>query len=174
MTETQDIIRRIENLEHVMAIQALKARYLSACDRQDPDTVRDCLIPENAVVAYEGFPAFNNRDAFVEVFKAMGCQPGIYDMHHGCNSDITLTSDVTATGTWSLFFQNINMANRAIMQMGLEYDDIYKYQDGRWWIAETRTRRTSFQMQTIDQNGSATTVAFGAAPEVFGEAPPAD
>jgi len=158
---------RVQALEDTAAIRDLKARYLRGCDLQQPEEVRDTLLPE-AVVAYEGFPAFNSRDAFVEVFAQMGCQPGIFDIHHGANPVIALDGEDRATGQWSLFFQNINVANRTIIQMGVEYDDVYVRRDGRWWIAETRTRRTSFLMQTVDADGATKVAAFGEAPGAFG------
>lgn len=159
--------RRIQAPEDIAAIKDLKARYLRGCDLQQPEEVRDTLTPD-AVVAYEGFPEFTNRDAFVDVFTQMGCQPGIFDMHHGANPVITLAGDDRATGQWSLFFQNIHLANRTIIQMGVEYDDVYVRRDGRWWIAETRTRRTSFLMQTIGEDGVPRVGAFGEAPGAFG------
>ena len=54
--------------------------------------------------------------------------------------------------------------------MGLEYDDVYVRQGGRWWIAETRTRRLSSLIETVDAAGAVTVVAMGEAPAVFGEA----
>jgi SnoaL-like domain len=159
---------RIQALENIAAIKDLKARYLRGCDLQQPEEVRATLMPD-AIVAYEGFPTFTTRDSFVDTFERMGCQPGIYDIHHGTNPVIELVSDDRATGKWSLFFQNINVTNRSIIQMAVEYDDVYLRRDGQWWISETRTKRTSFLMQQIDDGGIAKVAAFGEAPGTFGE-----
>lgn len=166
---TKTLEERIQALEDIGAIKDLKARYLRACDSQRPDDVRDTLVPEGAIVAYEGFPEFSDRNGFVEVFKQMGCQPGIFDMHHAANPDITLTGADEATGKWALYFNNINLAQRSIMQMGVEYDDRYVRRDGRWWISETRTKRMSFLMQVVDEDGIPKVTVMGDPPEAFGD-----
>lgn len=166
-----ELSARIQRLEDDRAIRDLKARYLRACDAKDPDGVRDTLLPDGAVIAYEGFPPFADREMFVGVFAAMGCQPGIHDIHHGANGVLRFDGPDRATGQWSLFFHNINMAARTLTQMGLEYDDVYIRQGDRWWIAETRTRRLSTLIETVDQDGTPRIVNMGAAPAVFGEPP---
>ena len=163
------IEERLQKLEDDRAIRDLKARYLRACDAQDAETVRDTLLPEGAVIAYEGFPPFSNRDDFVSVYAQMGCAPGIFDVHHGANGVVTFESDARATGQWSLHFHNINLAARTLTQMGVEYDDVYVKQGGRWWIAETRTRRTSCVIQTVDDAGNAIVSVMGHPPAVFGD-----
>lgn len=170
MTVTlEDIERRLQTLEDINAIKELKARYLRACDRQKPDDVRECLLPTGAIIAYDGFPEFNDREPFVEIFAQMGCQPGIYDMHHATNAEITITGPDTATGKWALYFNNINVAQRTVMQMGLEYTDDYQRRDGRWWISATRTKRTSFFMESIAEDGTPTVLALGESAAAFGE-----
>ena len=164
------IEERLQKLEDDRAIRDLKARYLRACDSKDPETVRDCLLPDGALIAYDGFPAFNNRDDFVAIYAQMGCAPGIYDIHHGANGVITFESEMRAKGQWSLFFHNINLAGRTLTQMGVEYDDIYVKQDGRWWIAETRSRRLSCLVHSVDDMGQSTVAVMGDPPAQFGEA----
>lgn len=164
------IEERLQRLEDDRAIRDLKARYLRACDTKDPETVRDCLRPDGAVIAYDGFPAFDNRDDFVAIYAQMGCAPGIFDIHHGANGIITFDSDGRAHGQWSLFFHNINLAARTLMQMGVEYDDVYVKQDGRWWIAETRTRRLSCLLHSVDAAGQVTVAVMGEPPAMYGEA----
>jgi hypothetical protein len=162
------IEQRLQRLEDDRAIRDLKARYLRACDLQEPGAVRDCLTPEKAIIAYEGFPAFDNRDDFVAIYAQMGCAPGIFDIHHGANGIISFESDTRATGQWSLFFHNTNLAAGTLTQMGVEYDDLYLKADGRWWIAETRTRRTSCLIHSVDAAGKAIVAVMGEAPAVFG------
>lgn len=161
----EDLARRVSVLEGERAIRELKARYLRACDLKDVEGVRATLLPDGAVIDFEGFPRFADRDEFVAVYREMGCQPGIYDIHHGGNGVIVFDGDDTASGCWSLLFHNINLAARTLTQMGVEYEDRYVRRDGRWWIAETRSRRTSFLAQTVDDDGSPTIVAMGAAPD---------
>ena len=131
--------------------------------------VRDTLLPDGAVIAYEGFPPFDNRDAFVAVFEQMGCQPGVHDLHHATNSEITLTGADEAVGKWSLNFRSIIMATRSVIQMGVEYEDRYLRRDGRWYIAETRSTRTGCLIEQVDEAGKTTVVAMGDPPAAYGE-----
>lgn len=171
MSDLSSIERRLRALEDINAIKDLKASYLRACDLQQPDAVRDCLVPEGAVIAYEGFPPFFERDSFVEAFRTMGCVEGVYDIHHGANPVIQITGEDSATGSWSLFFQNINLPHRTVMKMGVEYTDTYVRQDGRWWIASTATKRTSCILEAIDESGRVKILSLGEPPAVFGAAP---
>ncbi len=159
---------RLLRLEDDRAIRDLKARYLRACDAKDPATVRDCLLPDGAVIAYDGFPAFADREAFVAIYAEMGCAPGIFDIHHGANGVITFDGDSRATGQWSLLFHNINLASRTLTQMGVEYDDVYVKQSGRWWVAETRSRRLSCLIHSVDAEGRPAVTVMGEAPATFG------
>lgn len=159
---------RLQRLEDDRAIRDLKARYLRACDTKDPEAVRDCLKPDGAVIAYDGFPTFDSRDAFVAVYAEMGCAPGIFDIHHGANGAIEFNGSDAARGRWSLLFHNINLASRTLTQMGVEYDDLYVREGGRWWIAETRSRRLSCLIHTVDAEGRPSVVVMGEAPETFG------
>jgi SnoaL-like domain len=169
-TELSILASRIERLEDDRAIRDLKARYLRACDLKQPDVVRDCLRPHGAVIAYDGFPAFDDREPFVTVYAQMGCAPGIFDMHHGANGIISFETLERATGQWSLFFHNINLGQRTLTQFGVEYDDLYVKADGRWWIAETRSRRTSCLIHSVDEAGSVRVTAMGEAQAAFGDA----
>ncbi|WP_088310274.1 nuclear transport factor 2 family protein [Novosphingobium sp. B 225] len=164
----ESLAARIAALEDIEAIRQLKARYLRGCDLKQPEVVRDTLLP-NAVIAYEGFPPFDNRDGFVAVFEAMGCQPGVHDLHHATNSEIALTGPDEATGKWSLNFRSIIMAQRSVIRMGVEYEDRYVRKNGRWWIAETRSTRTGCLIEQVDEAGKATVVVMGDPPAAYGE-----
>ncbi len=167
-----DLSVRVYRLEAERAIRELKARYLRACDLKDPDGVRDTLDPEGATIDFEGFPRFDNRDAFIDVYREFGCAAGVFDIHHGANGVIDFSSDSDASGRWSLLFHNINLATRTLTQMGVEYEDRYIARAGRWWIAETRSRRTSFLAQSVGDDGIARVVALGHAPDTpFGSPP---
>ncbi|MEN9683457.1 MAG: hypothetical protein RLZZ427_1208 [Pseudomonadota bacterium] len=159
---------RLQRLEDDRAIRDLKARYLRACDTKNPAGVRDTLLPDGAVIAFDGFPTFTDRDAFVAVYAEMGCAPGVFDIHHGANGVIAFDSAVQARGEWSLLFHTINLTTRTLTQMGVEYTDLYAKQDGRWWIAETRSRRLSCLIHTVDADGRPIVTAMGDAPANFG------
>lgn len=164
-----DLEQRLARLEDDRAIRDLKARYLRACDAKDPETVRDTLLPEGAVITFDGFPPFAGRDAFVEVYRQMGCAAGVFDIHHGANGVIAFDSDTYARGHWSLLFHSIDLANRTLTLMGVEYEDRYVKQNGRWWIAETRSWRRSCLIHGVDEAGRATVRTMGEPPAQFGE-----
>ncbi|WEK42038.1 MAG: nuclear transport factor 2 family protein [Candidatus Sphingomonas colombiensis] len=145
----------------------MKARYLRACDAKDPEAVRDTLLPHGAVIAFEGFPLFEDRAPFVAVYAQLGCAPGVFDVHHAANGVISFEDEGRARGSWSLLFLNINLAARTLTQMGVEYDDIYVKQDGRWWIAETRSRQTYGLVQTVDAAGQPAVSIMGRTTGMF-------
>ena len=161
------IEERLERLEHDRAIRDLKARYLRACDTKDPETVRDCLLPD-AAIRFEGFPPFDNRDDFVAIYRQFGCVEGVYDIHHAANGVIRFDSAARATGHWSLTFHNINLAQRTLTQFGVEYTDTYVLQDGRWWIAETASTKKSVLVESVAEDGSTRVVAMGQSDAAFG------
>lgn len=158
---------RVQRLEDDRAIRDVKARYLRACDSKDPATIRETMLAE-ASIRYEGFPDFDNREDFIAIYEQFGCQPGIFDIHHMANGVIAFESDTRASAQFSLFFHTINLGARTLTQMGVEYDDLFVKQDGRWWIAETRSRRPSCLIHSVDEAGRPTVVAMGEAPATFG------
>lgn len=159
-TTLEQIASRLAVLEDKEAIRELKARYLRACDLKQPDVVRDCFAPGAIRIAYENFPEFTDRDAFVDIYKTMGCQPGVYDQHHATNWEIELTGADTATGKWSLNFRTILTGPRQVVRLVVEYEDIYRRQDGRWWISETTSRVTSMLTEQVAEDGSVTVVVL--------------
>ncbi len=162
------IEERLAALENDRAIRDLKMRYLRAADAKDPEAMRSCFT-KGARIAFEGFPEFSERDPFIEVYREFGCAAGIYDIHQSGTGIIEMTSETEARGWWPLYFHNINLAERTLTQLGVEYDDRYVLQDGVWLIAESRSYRKSCLIQTVDAEGSLKTVAMGEAPRAFGE-----
>lgn len=165
MTATlEDIVARLAALEDKEAIRALKARYLRACDLKQPEVVRDCFAPGAIRIAYQNFPEFTDRDAFVDVFQAMGCQPGVYDIHHATNWEIELTGADSATARWSLNFRTILTGPRQVVRLAVEYEDVCRRQDGRWWIVDTVSRVTSMLTEQVGEDGSVTVIALAEPP----------
>lgn len=158
---------RLAAIEDIEAIRTLKARYCRALDLRRLDDLRDTLLPHGAIVAYEGFPQFNDREEFIATFEKLGCAPGVFDIHHGVNPEITLTGADEAVGKWSLHFKSIIEPQSTIITMGVEYDDRYVRRDGRWWIAETRTTRPFCLIEALDGEARPKYVAVGKAPESY-------
>lgn len=172
MTDTiAELAARLSALEDKEAIRLLKARYLRACDLKDVETVRECFDPDAVRIAYQGFPVFTRRDDFVEMFRQMGCQPGVHDIHHATNWDIELTGTGEAKGLWSLNFRTILVGPRQVTRLAVEYEDIYRRKDGRWYIADTVSTITSMITEEIDENGAIKVLAYGELPQAPAENP---
>ena len=149
---TRTVEERLAALEDINAIQVLKWRYLRACDRKAVEEVRDCFIPE-AVIDYEGFPLFTDRDSFVGLYEKFGCLPNIVDMHHGQNPIVELTGPDSARGWFDCFFFQIDTAGRRLTQLSVDYDDEFVRRDGRWFIARTMSRRISMLVENMTDEG---------------------
>lgn len=162
------IEERLARIEQDRAIRDLKMRYLRAADAKDPDSMRACFTPD-ALIAFEGFPEFRDCDAFIAVYRELGCAEGIFDIHQGGTGLIEWVGANEAIGWWPLYFHNINLPARTMTQLGVEYEDRYVLDDGRWLISESRSYRKSCVIQSVDARGSVTTIAMGAAPDTFGE-----
>lgn len=160
----EDLAARLAALEDKEAIRLLKARYLRACDLKQPEEVRDCFLPTGVRIDYQNFPEFTDRDAFVEMYASMACNGGVYDIHHATNWDIELTGADEARGKWSLNFRTILTGPRQIVRLAVEYDDVYRRQDGRWWIAESVSRVTSMLTEQVGEDGSITVLALAEPP----------
>ena len=162
----EQLEQRLQALEDINAIKELKARYFRACDRKQPDTMRDCFVEKGALIEADGFPPFNDREGWVALFTELAVKnPNVMDMHHGQNPQITLTGPDTATALWDLNFCQVNVKERTIVNLAGEYRDEYVRHNGRWWISAQRFRQTSFQMRVVDADGQAKIVALGKPPQ---------
>lgn len=108
----------LQRLCDIEAIRQLKARYLNACDRQDPEAVRDCFAEGEVIIDMSYFGQCRNRDEFVDgIFVPRGCHDHVLDMHHCANPEIEILSPDSARGTWSLNYRNINTKEQTLTLM---------------------------------------------------------
>ena len=159
------IQHRLQHLEDLQAIQALKSQYLRACDRKQPDVMRECFVEHGAVIEADGFPAFTSRDGWVETFTKLAVEnPAIQDMHHGHNPQIRFTGPDQAIGLWDLDFCQVNVKERTIVNLSGQYTDEYERVNGRWQIRSMRFQRGSFVMRQVDADGAEKVLALGEPP----------
>jgi len=137
--ELQELKRRLNRLESVEAIKVLKARYLNACDQQDPEAVRNCFAEGEVPIDMSYFGVLKNRDEFVDIFKERGCHDHVLDMHHGVNPVIEIIEDDYAKGLWSLNYRNINTQDNTLTMISALYHDEYRKIDGHWKVCKSRT-----------------------------------
>jgi hypothetical protein len=142
MTESQmeDVLRRLSRLEDIDAIKQLKARYLNACDQQDPEAVRECFAEGEVIIDMSYFGHCITRDEFVDgIFIPRGCHEHVLDMHHASNPEIVLLDAGNARGVWSLNYRNINTQDQMLTLLSALYHDEYRKIDGHWKVSRSRT-----------------------------------
>ena len=131
---------QLARLQAVEDIKALKARYLNACDRQDPEGVRDCFAEGEVIIDMSYFGHCRNRDEFVDgIFVPRGCHDHVLDMHHCTNPEIEILDCDNARGVWSLNYRNINTQERTVTLLSALYHDEYRRIDGQWKVSRSRT-----------------------------------
>jgi hypothetical protein len=138
--ELASLAARLDRVESIEAIKALKARYLNACDSQEPEAVRACFAEGEVVIDMGYFGHCENRDEFVDnIFVPRGCHDSVLDMHHCSNPEITIVDAENASGIWSLNYRNINTAEHTLTLLSALYHDEYKKVGGEWKISRSRT-----------------------------------
>jgi hypothetical protein len=151
---------RLDRLEAIEAIKDLKSRYLNACDRQDPEAVRDCFAEGEVIIDMAYFGYCHNRNEFVdEIFVPRGCHDYVLDMHQCSNPEIELIDSETAKGTWSLNYRNINTQNRTLTLLSALYHDEYRKMGGAWKISRSKTEYRTVLHCTYESGSLQTLVA---------------
>jgi hypothetical protein len=135
----QDLARRLARLEDIEAIRRLKARYLNACDSQDPESASRCFADGKVKIDMGHVGVLDSRDQFTALYRAAGCHPHILDMHHGTNSEIDIVDDAHARGLWALEYRNINTKDKTVTFLSAVYHDEYEKRGGQWKIVASRT-----------------------------------
>ena len=134
------LYQRIQRLEDIEAIRRLKARYLNACDQQDPPAVRATFAPDNdcaVVVGHLG--TFETADSFCEMFHAQACHPYVLDKHQAGNAEIDVIDDTHAKALWCLDYRKIDTKDETLTFVSLLYHDEYEKIGGEWKIRRTRS-----------------------------------
>ncbi|MCZ4653892.1 nuclear transport factor 2 family protein [Gordonia amicalis] len=158
-----DATRRLDELAHIEAIKQLKHRYWRSCDAKDVNGFRSCFIARGARIDYGPLGTFDDAEPMATIFEQVALhkvdgQYVIFDMHHGHHPDITLTSETTATGRWTLKFRQVNLLDRTETVMTGEYDDEYVVEDDEWKMSASKlTERWSLRRPLGDD----TTVRAG-------------
>jgi hypothetical protein len=152
MTDT--IEQRLQRLEDIEAIRALKARYLFCCDRKDPKGMRACFADGKVHIDYGVVGTFDNADALAKIFTEIGCHDHMVEMHHGMNPQIEVLDDARARGTWSLHYFLINTQAKSLTQLAGYYEDEYRKLNGAWKISVTKFVATSTLAMDISEGAA--------------------
>ena len=137
---SEALLRRVQRLEDLEAIRALKARYLNACDQQDPQLAAGCFAPGEILIDMGHLGQLTSRDQFMAVFSQLGCQPFVLDLHHGGNPELAFMDDDHATGVWSLDYRNMNTQAKTVTFLAVTYHDEYRRLEGEWRITASRSQ----------------------------------
>lgn len=141
--EPLSLEQRIAALESLEAIRSLKARYLFACDRKDPATMRACFADGKVHIDYGIVGTFDNADALVKLYTEVACHPNMVEMHHGVNPQIEMLSADHARGTWSLHYCLLETNSKGFTQLGGYYEDEYRKFGKDWKMTSTKFIATS-------------------------------
>jgi hypothetical protein len=160
-----DLQRRVQRLEDLEEIRALKARYLACCDRKDPAGMRACFADGPVHIDYGAVGTFDRAEALVKVYTEIACHDHMVEMHHGMNPQIELLGESQARGIWSLHYFLINLQTRGITQLAGYYEDEYRKDAGAWRI--TRTKFVVASKLALDVTSGSVKALFA------GRAPPA-
>ncbi len=152
MTESlEELHRRLRRLEDLEAIRKLKARYLNACDMQDPERAKECFADGEVLIDMGHIGVFRHRDEFAALYRAAGCHPHVLDMHHGGNPEIEFIDDDHARGLWALDYRNINTRDKTVTFLSVIYHDEYARIGGEWKITKSRSEfRTALHCSYAD------------------------
>lgn len=134
----QTLDQRVKKLEDQQAILTLKHQYLNACDEKQPELVTECFIDGNVDINFGHIGRFDTREAFVKVFKELGCHDHIVDMHHAQNPVFLELNEQLAKAKIHLRFQSINTQDKTHVQLGGYYlDEFQKQNNGQWLISKS-------------------------------------
>lgn len=145
--------QRLQDLEAVEEIRALKARYFNCCDRKDPKGMRACFTDGATYIDYGAVGTFDNADDLVKLYTEMACHDYMVELHHGMNAHIDMVSADRAMGTWKLHYQLINTRDKTLTQLSGYYEDEYRLVGGGWRISRTRFVATSSLVLNLDEAG---------------------
>ena len=135
----ETLARRIQRLEDIEAIRALKARYLNACDQKDPVRVRSCFADGDVPIDAEYRGVFDTADDFVSYYSGAALYDFVLDKHQAGNAEIEFDDATHARGRWCLDYRNINTRDRTVTLMSTFYHDRYEKIQGAWKITGSRT-----------------------------------
>lgn len=135
MTETAQILARLDRLESKEAIRELVTAYALACDQQDMDWLMSLFTEDAEFGSPNGTMVSVGRDAitdmFIETFKIRG--PAYHWTH-----DVTVTVDPNdpnrATG---LVYSHAETSPNAVHSISaMRYEDVYRRENDKWRFAK--------------------------------------
>jgi hypothetical protein len=134
MTSIEDRLQRLEDIED---IRALKYRYAELCDDgYQPEGLADLFMPDGVWDGGDDYGRYEGREAIAGYWR--GCGENIpFAIHYILNHVVEpVEPGRRATGRCSLF-QPMTMEGKAYWA-GVRYDEEYVKHDGAWRFATSR------------------------------------
>lgn len=156
------IEERIQRLEAIEEIRALKARYLNACDLKNLEQIRSCFVQDGLYLDYGVIGKFDHVDQLLAVFDEKGNHPHIFDSHHASNAEIEILSGIQARARWALAFIQLNQAENTMTRLSGFYQDEYLCERGEWLINRSEFVVSSTLVTRLDEQRKFETLVFAA------------
>lgn len=164
LVEQLTLEQRIYRLEAIEAIKQLKARYFQACDKKQPEVVRECFARGEIDLHYGRIGHFTEREQLVAVFSELACHEHIVEMHHGQNPQISVLDKNSASAIWGLYYHLIDTRQQTVTQLAGFYDDAYVRVDREWKICRSSYEVESTQIFDLAEGLARVVFAGVAAP----------
>lgn len=130
----EDLEKRVQALEDIEAIKKLKARYFRSIDKKAWDELRD-VFTEDAYGDYNRLGIKQGRETIVNFIKGFEGSSTVVTTHQGHNSEIELTGENTAKGSWEMDYYRADSSDKSLIRDGIFYEDEYNRDaDGKWRI----------------------------------------
>lgn len=140
MTSIADLETRIRVLEDIEAIRRLKARYWRLIDNKLWDDLVDCFTEDVVLTAPSGTDEdirIEGREALLGFLKKV-LGESVLTTHQGHQSEIEITSEITAKGIWVLRDYNVDSQANKINDGRGYYEEDYIKENGKWKIKNYR------------------------------------
>lgn len=145
------LAEKIDRLESIERIKALKNRYFRVLDQQLFAEVENCFTA-NGVIDYGAAGVYEQVADFVQMITEYAKTNTAVGVHQGYNAEIDVKGD-KATGQWLCTYHSVDTTTGVSYRQTGVYQDQYQRIDGEWRILRT-TNKSLFNETTVVSNDS--------------------
>jgi len=142
-----DLAGRIDALESIEQIKALKHKYFRALDQQLFSEVESCFTADG-VIDYGEAGVYEQVTDFVTMISDYAKTNTAAGVHRGYNPEIEVHGD-TATGHWLCDYNSVDSGNGVSYKQTGIYEDSYSRVDGVWRIRRTTNKPLFSETTTV-------------------------
>ena len=134
MSDLVELEKRIKALEDIEEIRKTKSRYWRFIDKKAWDVIGD-VFAEDVTADYGEGGIIQGRTVLVDFIKKYEGYDFVVTTHQGHQSEIELTGDNTALGTFAFSYYRADQQAKTVRRDGIFYEDEFvKAKDGQWRI----------------------------------------